>query len=77
MVRRQCQDQWRQRIAGDGVAAGIGAVLSALFLGEAIHAWQWVGFGCVVVAIVIAFRGGGTPAVGGADSRKALDKVGL
>nr|WP_295770070.1 DMT family transporter [Rhodoferax sp.] len=49
-------------------------LLSALFLGEAIHAWQWVGFGCVVVAIVIAFRRGGMPAVaGGADSRKALD----
>ena len=32
-------------------------LLSAFFLGEAIHAWQWVGFGCVVVAIVMAFRG--------------------
>lgn len=33
-------------------------LLSALFLGEAIHASQWLGFGCVIVAIVIAFRGG-------------------
>lgn len=33
-------------------------LLSALFLGEAIHASQWLGFGCVVLAIVIAFRGG-------------------
>lgn len=32
-------------------------LLSALFLGESIHVWQWVGLGCVVLAIVIAFRG--------------------
>lgn len=34
-------------------------LLSAVFLGEAIHVWQWVGFGCVVLAIVIAFFGDG------------------
>lgn len=38
-------------------------LLSAVFLGEAIQSWQWVGFGCVVLAIVIAFRGGDAPAV--------------
>jgi len=31
-------------------------LLSALFLGEAIHTWQWLGFACVVLAIVITFR---------------------
>lgn len=31
-------------------------LLSALFLGEAIHIWQWLGFVCVVLAIVITFR---------------------
>lgn len=36
-------------------------LLSALFLGESIHAWQWVGLGCVVLAIVIAFRGAPRP----------------
>ncbi|MDR3370998.1 DMT family transporter [Rhodoferax sp.] len=32
-------------------------LLSALFLGEIIHPWQWLGFACVVLAIVITFRG--------------------
>lgn len=32
-------------------------LLSALLLGESIHVWQWVGLGCVVLAIVIAFLG--------------------
>ncbi|MDP2367280.1 DMT family transporter [Rhodoferax sp.] len=31
-----------------------GLLLSALFLGETIHTWQWVGLGCVVLAIVMA-----------------------
>jgi drug/metabolite transporter (DMT)-like permease len=31
-------------------------LLSALFLGEAIHIWQWLGFACVVLAILITFR---------------------
>lgn len=39
-------------------------LLSALFLGEAIHIWQWLGFACVVLAIVIAFRGDGDPTAG-------------
>lgn len=33
-------------------------LLSALFLGETIQVWQWLGFGCVVLAIVVAFREG-------------------
>jgi drug/metabolite transporter (DMT)-like permease len=32
-------------------------LLSALFLGETIQRWQWLGFGCVVLAILIAFKG--------------------
>lgn len=36
-------------------------LLSALFLGEAIQVWQWLGFGCVVLAILIAFSGGSVP----------------
>jgi drug/metabolite transporter (DMT)-like permease len=48
-------------------------LLSAIFLGEVIHAWQWVGFGCVVVAIVIAFRGGdAAPVIKRPVSRKEL-----
>ncbi|MES2951329.1 MAG: DMT family transporter [Pseudomonadota bacterium] len=48
-------------------------LLSALFLGEVIHTWQWVGFGCVVLAIVIAFRRGGAPSLGrGRRPRKVL-----
>jgi drug/metabolite transporter (DMT)-like permease len=37
-------------------------LLSALFLGEAIHIWQWAGFGCVVLAILVALRSADTPA---------------
>jgi drug/metabolite transporter (DMT)-like permease len=37
-------------------------LLSALFLGETIHAWQWLGFVCVVLAIVITFRRDAVPA---------------
>jgi drug/metabolite transporter (DMT)-like permease len=52
-------------------------LLSALFLGEAIHAWQWLGFGCVVLAIVIAFRGGdGHAGSGRPFLDKAFDKSG-
>ncbi len=53
-------------------------LLSAVFLGEAIHAWQWLGFGCVVVAIVVAFRGGdgGHDAAKGRSPRKAVGEFG-
>lgn len=33
-------------------------LLSALFLGERIQLWQWLGFACVLVAIVLASVGG-------------------
>jgi drug/metabolite transporter (DMT)-like permease len=39
-------------------------LLSALFLGEAIHAWQWVGLACVVLAIQIGSRGERASAIG-------------
>lgn len=32
-------------------------LLSALLLSEVIHAWQWLGLACVVLAIVLASRG--------------------
>ena len=40
-------------------------LLSALFLGETVQVWQWLGFGCVVLAIVVAFRGGDAPVATG------------
>lgn len=46
-------------------------LLSALFLGESIHVWQWVGLGCVVLAIVIAFRGAHRPSTPSTPSRQA------
>ena len=33
-------------------------LLSAVFLGESIRLWQWVGLGCVVLAMVLASTGG-------------------
>lgn len=33
-------------------------LLSAVVLGEHIQPWQWLGFGCVVLGIVLAFRSG-------------------
>ncbi|MDP3650779.1 MAG: DMT family transporter [Rhodoferax sp.] len=32
-------------------------LLSALFLGEAIYAWQWMGLGCVLLAMLLAVPG--------------------
>jgi drug/metabolite transporter (DMT)-like permease len=29
-------------------------LLSVVFLGEAIRAWQWLGLGCVVAAVLLA-----------------------
>ncbi len=53
-------------------------LLSALFLGETIHTAQWLGFGCVVVAIVVAFRGGDDAGVapGSRFSRKSVGETG-
>lgn len=34
-------------------------LLSVVFLGEAIHAWQWLGLGCVVAAVLLAALPGG------------------
>lgn len=45
-------------------------LLSALFLGESIHVWQWVGLGCVVLAIVIAFRGAHRPSTPSRQARQ-------
>lgn len=36
-------------------------LLSALFLDETIHTWQWLGFVCVVLAILITFRRDAVP----------------
>lgn len=45
-------------------------LLSALILGESIRAWQWVGLGCVVLAIVIAFRGAHRPSTPSRQARQ-------
>lgn len=45
-------------------------LLSALILGESIHVWQWVGLGCVVLAIVIAFRGALRPSTPSRQARQ-------
>lgn len=38
-------------------------LLSALFLGEAIRAWQWAGLGCVLLAMLLASQGSASPRV--------------